>query len=429
MVKSRVVATAGHVVWDDGTLAAVQNLQWLFQRDAGSYEPKPQVPRGFYIFDGYAAQRTAENTPGSSSPASQTLDVASVYFTEDAGRGGYGGFLASDLTANEFLLSAAQKTLVGYPVDGIPTNDQGRMHATSPANVVFAAGYGRTFTTSGIRSSGGMSGGPLCIQHSNGNYYPAAVYLGGTNQTVVRAIDSQVIDLFKRAETSGSGGDNNTGGGITHTSFSSIGSTTQPGSLRVTVMPPAAQAAGAGWLLKPETSYHLSGTQKVGLNAGSYILQLKTVSGFQAPTQQTITITSGQLQDITFTYQEQVSALDAWRMARFGTYANTGNAADSADPDHDGQTNLAEYVAGTDPNNGADFPQILTTTKTATSFTATAAGKAGRIYVLERQAMLDGGTWTQVATTGALVADGTVTLTDPAPPATNGFYRLRVILP
>ena len=43
--------------------------------------------------------------------------------------------------------------------------------------------------------------------------------------------------------------------------------------------------------------------------------------------------------------------------------------------------------------------------------------------------MLDGGTWTQVATTGALVADGTVTLTDPAPPATNGFYRLRVILP
>jgi len=205
VVKARVVATAGHVVWDDGTLAAVQNLQWMFERDAGSYEPKPQVPRGFYIFDGYAAQRTAENTPGSSSPASQTLDVASIYFLEDAGRGGFGGFLASDLTANEFLLSAAQKTLVGYPVDGIPANDQGRMHATSPANVVLAAGYGRTFTTTAIRSSGGMSGGSLCIQRSNGKFYPAAVYLGGTNQTVVRAIDSEVIDrqLYPATHDSG----------------------------------------------------------------------------------------------------------------------------------------------------------------------------------------------------------------------------------
>ena len=76
VVKQRVVATAGHVVWDDGTLSAAQGLQWLFQRDAGGYEPKPQTPRGFYIFDGYAAQRTLENTPGSSSPQSQNLDVA-----------------------------------------------------------------------------------------------------------------------------------------------------------------------------------------------------------------------------------------------------------------------------------------------------------------------------------------------------------------
>ena len=49
MVKQRVVATAAHVVWDDGTLSAATGLQWLFQRDKGTCEPKPQIPRGLYV--------------------------------------------------------------------------------------------------------------------------------------------------------------------------------------------------------------------------------------------------------------------------------------------------------------------------------------------------------------------------------------------
>ena len=73
------------------------------------------------------------------------------------------------------------------------------MHATPAANVTFTRVFGRTYTTPNIRSSGGNSGGPLCVQFEGGNYYPAAVYLGGTGQTVVRAIDSDVLDLFNRA--------------------------------------------------------------------------------------------------------------------------------------------------------------------------------------------------------------------------------------
>ena len=162
---------------------------------------------------------------------------------------------------------------------------------------------------------------------------------------------------------------------------------------------------------------------------GSYILQLTTVGGFQAPTQQTVTITGGQLANITFAYQEEVPALDAWRMAKFGTYSNTGIAADGADPDGDGQTNLSEYAAGTDPNNGADFLRILTTTRTATSYTVTAAGKAGRTYVLQRRTDLAAGAWTTATTTAPLAADGTVSLTDPAAPAGNAFYRIQVCAP
>ena len=242
VVKARVVATAGHVVFDDGTLSAVTGLQWLFERHRGTYEPKPQVPRGFYIFDGYAAQRALENTPGTSSPQSQNLDAAAMYFLEDAGRGGYSGFLASDLDNNEFLLSSAQKILVGYPVDGISPANQGKMFATPAANVTLVRGFGHTYATSDIHSSGGGSGGPLCVHYQGGSFYPAAIYLGGSGQTVVRAIDSQVIELFNRAEVSGNGGDNNTGGGITHTSVTTIGSTTQPGALKVNIEPAAARA-------------------------------------------------------------------------------------------------------------------------------------------------------------------------------------------
>ncbi len=429
VVKPRVVATCAQAVFDDATLAATSGLQWLLQRDRGTYEPDPQVPRGFYVFDGYAAQRTVEGTPGTLSIDSQNLNAAAIYFAADAGRGGFSGFLASDAGDNEFLLSAALKTLVGYPVSGIAPANQGRMHATPPANAAFAWALGRTYTSAGIRGIGGMTGGPLCVQRDGGTYYPAGIYVGGTTRSAVRAIDSAVIDLFTRAEVSSNGGDNNTGGGITHSSFTSIGSSSLPGALKVTIEPAAAITAGAGWRLKSESSYRSSGTQKTGLNTGSYIMQLKTVSGFQVPTEQTVLVNGGQLREITFNYAAALPTLEAWRLTYFGTTSNTGTAADSADPDGDGQPNLAEYTAGTHPNNTADVFKILSATKSATSFTVTASGKAARTYVLERKTNLAAGPWTPLSSVGPLAADGPVVLSDPAPPANSAFYRLRVSAP
>ena len=132
VVKRRVVATAGHVVFDDGTLGYLTGLQWLFQRHPGAHEPHPQVPRGYYLAAGYADQRIADASPGEGSAQSQHLDYAALYFLEEAGRGGYGGFLASDAgDDNEFLGSTAEKILAGYAMDGIPAADQGRLHATA----------------------------------------------------------------------------------------------------------------------------------------------------------------------------------------------------------------------------------------------------------------------------------------------------------
>ena len=164
-------------------------------------------------------------------------------------------------TDNEFLLSGSNKILVGYPVDGIAASYQGRMHATPAADVAFGhGGSAHTYITTGIHSSGGASGGPLCVQFEGGNYYPAAIYLGGSGQTVVRSIDSGVIDLFNRAEVSGNGGDNNTGGGITHTSVTGILDSTKR-VIKVTIEPAGARIGGAAWRRLPADTYHESGNQ------------------------------------------------------------------------------------------------------------------------------------------------------------------------
>jgi hypothetical protein len=429
VVKPRVVATVAQAVFDEATLAATSDMQWLLQQDRGTYEPDPQVPRGFYSFDGYATQRAVEDTPGILSLESQNLNVAAIYFAEDAGRGGFSGFLASDAGANEFLQSSALKTLVGYPVNGIAPANQGRMHATPPANAAFAWALGRTYTTADIRGIGGMTGGPLCVQRDGGTYYPAGIYVGGINRSAVRAIDSGVIDLFTRAEISSNGGDNNTGGGITHSSFTSIGSSSLPGQLKVTIEPAAARTAAKWWLMlnnKSITTSLASGVIKPGLNPNSYILRLTTVSGFQAPTEQTVVISGGKLSNITFTYEPELTPLETWRMNHFGIKENTGDAADSADPDGDGKINIDEYVAATNPNNSADSFKIKTASKNATSYTVTADGKATRAYVLERSPNLNSGTWSPVGSVGPLATNGLVMLSDPAPPASSAFYRLRV---
>ncbi|MBE2283556.1 MAG: hypothetical protein IAE77_08840 [Prosthecobacter sp.] len=433
VVKARVVATAAHVVWDDGTLSAAQGLQWLFQRHRGTHEPKPVFPRGFYLFDGYAAQRVIDNSPGDSSPQSQTLDVAAMYFDQDAGRGGYGGFLASDLSSNEFLLSNANKMLVGYPVDGVATTSQGRMHATAPFNVVFNAAFGRTFTTSGIRSSGGNSGGPLCVQFEGGAYYPAAIYLGGDNQTVVRAIDSAVIDLFNRAEVSGNGGGNNTGGGITHTSVTGQLSPGNPGRFQILIEPAAARTAGAGWSLvpaslTPTSTYRQSGAQTSNLSAGDYKVVFVSVGGFQPPVEQSVTVTGGQVNTFTYTYAPLMTPQESWRQQHFSTTSNTGNAADTFDFDGDGFTNAQEYAAGTNPTLSGDFFKVTDSQRTASTFTASTTGKAGRTYTLQRSTNLT--SWTPVGSPqGPLASDGAVTLQDTAMPNDAAFYRIVVTGP
>jgi uncharacterized repeat protein (TIGR03803 family) len=309
VVKRRVVATAGHVVFDDGAFTNITKLQWLFQRHSTSYEPTPQIPRGYYLAGGYAAQRAAEGTPGISTPASQHLDYAVLYFLEEAGRGGFGGFLASESESeNEFLDSPAEKRLVGYAIDGIAEQNLGKLHSTPVFTNAFLFASGETWTTTAVRGVGGCSGGPLFVKHSNGSFYPAAIYLGGSKETVVRAIDRDVIELFDRAETSANGGGNNTSGGITHTEVTAFGSTNLPGSLTILIEPEQARLLG-GWRFVSEKLYRAPGEEKANLSPGIYEVEFKPVAGLPTPSMITNEVVGGKLTSITFTYIPKITGI------------------------------------------------------------------------------------------------------------------------
>ena len=51
--------------------------------------------------------------------------------------------------------------------------------------------------------------------------------------------------------------------------------------------------------------------------------------------------------------------LENWRFTNFGTYDNTGNAADDFDADLDGVLNLVEYATGTNPNTPGGAPFVI----------------------------------------------------------------------
>jgi hypothetical protein len=307
VVKERVVLTAAHVVFNDANWSFVTEVYWFFQQHRGSYEPKPQQPRGWYVFEGYAARRMTETTPGTSSPAAQNLDVAALYFLEPAGRGGYGGYLSSDAEDHVWLTAARPKMLVGYPVEVVVEPNRGKMHATPAAFVTFAKVLDKVYATTAIQSYPGNSGGPLCVQSTNNAgqsvYYPAAVYLGGSGQTVVRAIDSGVLDLINRAESSANTGGNNSGGGVVLLTPGTGGGLFSPGYLKVELGPQSAIDAGAGWrLVGHPLSNYFNNNVPIGLLPGGYTVEFKAITGYAAPANLPVQVVADQTAVITGNY-------------------------------------------------------------------------------------------------------------------------------
>lgn len=123
---------------------------------------------------------------------------------------------------------------------------------------------------------------------------------------------------------------------------------------------------------------------------------------------------------------------DAWELNYFGELSFDS----SADNDHDGVSNLSEYVAGSNPTNSTSFPWLdiaWMENQAEISFPAPRAEGIGyeglsRYFTLERIQNLDETNWEPISGFTDILGDNQ-TVTYSAPLATqSAFYRLRIRL-
>ena len=343
-VQTNVVLTAAHLVFDDQTLSYVSQAFWYFQQEAGLYSPQPLIARGWYVLSGYAAQRTNDlghhYDVDESSAASRNLDVAALYFPRRVPWNGYGGYLPSDDTPNPWLTGTSLKMLVGYPVDGSLFGDtsitNGVMYQTAPQPYELSLSPDqvdnqRVYVAPWFLSYPGNSGGPFYVQ-LNGYYYPAAVYLGtlyngSTYQSVVRAIDSDVVNLIGVAERDAGTGTNNTGGGVI-TIIPGQVSTSNPGYVQFQLAPPTAVQQGAAWRLvcdTCDTNYSTASNYTLRLTSTNAIsVDFKPIPGWNLPTNQSVSVQPGQISTPSAFYVVSNPVLVATATLGIGLTGTTG---------------------------------------------------------------------------------------------------------
>ncbi|HUR44679.1 MAG TPA: matrixin family metalloprotease [Candidatus Saccharimonadales bacterium] len=118
--------------------------------------------------------------------------------------------------------------------------------------------------------------------------------------------------------------------------------------------------------------------------------------------------------------------LDDYFQRQYFPLFTATNAAPSADPDGDGFNNLSEYIAGSNPTNGASYLKISKVQQNASGTTLTWAGAARKKYQVLSKPVISSGTFTPLST--VFNATGTnVQYLDSG--ATSGikFYRVQAI--
>jgi uncharacterized delta-60 repeat protein len=157
--------------------------------------------------------------------------------------------------------------------------------------------------------------------------------------------------------------------------------------------------------LTPGTTYHfrVNGTSSVGTTNGS---------------------------DATFT---TLTNYQVWRQTYYGTTDNSGNAADMADVDHDGQPNLIEFAINSTPLAFSSSPGTLVLNGASLEFTYTRSKGAmadGFTFTVEWSDSLTTASWSSAGVTESILSDnGTVQQVQAVLPAGGSgrrFVHLKV---
>jgi hypothetical protein len=129
------------------------------------------------------------------------------------------------------------------------------------------------------------------------------------------------------------------------------------------------------------------------------------------------------------------SVLEKWRLDYFGAVENTGRAADLADPNGDGETNLIEFATAQNPNATTRATPTLFRSGPTPELTYTRSHAAladGVTFTAEWSDTLAAGSWSSVGVTEQILSNtGTVQTVKAAVSSGSGkrFVRLRVTGP
>jgi hypothetical protein len=118
-----------------------------------------------------------------------------------------------------------------------------------------------------------------------------------------------------------------------------------PGALIVTISPPEAVSAGAGWRVD-EGDWKSSGDTQSGLSVGDHQLEFKPITGWTTPTSQSVTIDSNQTTDASGRYLPYLS-VDTHQIGylKFPDLTWSGASSTSVDVYRDGS------IIATAPHN------------------------------------------------------------------------------
>lgn len=200
------------------------------------------------------------------------------------------------------------------------------------------------------------------------------------------------------------------------------GSVTLAGNLDI-IAPPG---------LPPGTNYTILNKTSAGFISGSFSGKPEGSTFSASGYNWLITYRGGDGNDLALTIQAD-SAIAQWRLTHFGTTENTGNAADSADPNNDGETNLLEFATGQNPHANTRALTSLGNTASGLGFTYTrskAAFDEGYGFTVEYSDTL-APPWTS-AGPGSIIIDGplqTLEAIIPEGTSESRFARLKITSP
>ncbi|MDB6173335.1 MAG: repeat-containing protein [Chthoniobacteraceae bacterium] len=123
------------------------------------------------------------------------------------------------------------------------------------------------------------------------------------------------------------------------------------------------------------------------------------------------------------------TAQESWRAFHFGSTQNAGNAADLADPDGDGISNLVEYVAGLVPTSAASRFNVRVERVNGQPAIIFGPVIPGRTYRVKYKAALADATWTPLTTSSASDNGTERTIIDVSPGGGARFYTIEITLP